>query len=512
MATAKRAKIDKNAKRSTQTYHNYIGGEWVKSSSGEWFDNVNPADTTDIVGRFPKSNEDDVNRAVEAAKNAATRWRRTPAPKRAEILFKLGEILRESKEQFTLEMTREMGKVTKEAGGDVQEAIDCTYYTAGEGRRLHGFTTPAEMPNKFAMCVRQPVGICGLITPFNFPMAIPSWKLIPALVCGNTVVIKSGEDVPLSTINLVKSCEKAGIPKGVVNVVNGFGDAGAALVGHKDIRLISFTGSTDTGRKIAEQCARDNRIVSLEMGGKNAIIVMDDADVDNAVEGSLWGAFGTSGQRCTASSRLVVHKKVYKKFCDKLVERVKQLRVGNGLNAKTDVGPVINQRQMEKILGYIEIGKNVDKATLACGGNRLTKGDYGKGYFIEPTVFTNVKPGMRIEQEEIFGPVTCVIPFSTLDEAIDIVNGVKYGLSSAIYTQDVNHAFYAMQELYTGICYVNSATIGAEVHLPFGGTKGTGNGHREAGTQVLDIFSEWKSLYIDYSGKLQKAQIDAVEI
>jgi len=512
MATAKRAKIDKNAKRSTQTYHNYIGGEWVKSSSGEWFDNVNPADTTDIVGRFPKSNEDDVNRAVEAAKNAATRWRRTPAPKRAEILFKLGEILRESKEQFTLEMTREMGKVTKEAGGDVQEAIDCTYYTAGEGRRLHGFTTPAEMPNKFAMCVRQPVGICGLITPFNFPMAIPSWKLIPALVCGNTVVIKSGEDVPLSTINLVKSCEKAGIPKGVVNVVNGFGDAGAALVGHKDIRLISFTGSTDTGRKIAEQCARDNRIVSLEMGGKNAIIVMDDADVDNAVEGSLWGAFGTSGQRCTASSRLVVHKKVYKKFCDKLVERVKQLRVGNGLNAKTDVGPVINQRQMEKILGYIEIGKNVDKATLACGGNRLTKGDYGKGYFIEPTVFTNVKPGMRIEQEEIFGPVTCVIPFATLDEAIDIVNGVKYGLSSAIYTQDVNHAFYAMQELYTGICYVNSATIGAEVHLPFGGTKGTGNGHREAGTQVLDIFSEWKSLYIDYSGKLQKAQIDAVEI
>ncbi|MEP7074695.1 MAG: aldehyde dehydrogenase family protein [Acidobacteriota bacterium] len=512
MATPKRAKIDKNAKRSTQTYHNCIGGEWVKSSSGEWFDNVNPADTTDVVGRFPRSNADDVNKAVEAAKNAATRWRRTPAPKRAEILFRLGEVLRENKDQFTREMTREMGKVTKEAGGDVQEAIDCTYYTAGEGRRLHGFTTPAEMPNKFAMCVRQPVGICGLITPFNFPMAIPSWKLIPALVCGNTVVIKSGEDVPLSTINLVKSCEKAGIPKGVINVVNGFGDAGAALVGHKDVRLISFTGSTDTGRIIAENCARENKIVSLEMGGKNAIIVMDDADVDNAVEGSLWGAFGTSGQRCTASSRLVVHKKVYKKFCEKLVERVKQLRVGNGLNAKTEVGPVINARQMDKILAYIEIGKNEDKATLACGGNRLTKGDYGKGYFIEPTVFTNVKPGMRIEQEEIFGPVTCVIPFSTLDEAIDIVNGVKYGLSSAIYTQDVNHAFYAMQELYTGICYVNSATIGAEVHLPFGGTKGTGNGHREAGTQVLDIFSEWKSLYIDYSGKLQKAQIDAVEI
>lgn len=512
MATAKQAKITKKTKTSTKTYHNYIGGEWAKAASGEWFDNVNPADTTDIVGRFPRSNEDDVNRAVEAAKSAATKWRRTPAPKRAEILFKLGEILRENKHEFTLEMTREMGKVTKEAGGDVQEAIDCTYYTAGEGRRLHGFTTPAEMPNKFAMCVRQPVGLCGLITPFNFPMAIPSWKLIPALVCGNTVVIKSGEDVPLSTINLVRSCEKAGIPKGVINVVNGFGDAGAALVGHEDVRLISFTGSTDTGRIIAEQCARENKIVSLEMGGKNAIIVMDDADVDNAVEGSLWGAFGTSGQRCTASSRIVVHKKVYKKFCEKLVERVKQLRVGNGLNSKTDVGPVINARQMDKILGYIEIGKNEDKATLACGGNRLTKGDLARGYFIEPTVFTNVKPGMRIEQEEIFGPVTSVVPFSTLDEAIDTVNGVKYGLSSAIYTQDVNHAFYAMQELYTGICYVNSATIGAEVHLPFGGTKATGNGHREAGTQVLDIFSEWKSLYVDYSGKLQKAQIDAVEI
>lgn len=502
----------KSNKTTVKKYYNYIGGEWVKSSSGEWFDNVNPADTTDVVGRFPVSNADDVNAAVDAAKNAATRWRRTPAPKRAEILFTLGEILRKNKDQFTQQMTREMGKVLKEAGGDVQEAIDCTYYTAGEGRRLHGFTTPAEMPNKFAMCVRQPVGLCGLITPFNFPMAIPSWKLIPALVCGNTVVIKSGEDVPLSTINLIKSCEEAGIPAGVVNVVNGYAEPGEALVAHKDVRLISFTGSTSTGRIIAEQCARDNKIVSLEMGGKNAIIVMDDADVDNAVEGSLWGAFGTSGQRCTASSRLIVHKKIYKKFCEKLVARVKQLRVGNGLDPKTDVGPVINHQAMEKIHGYIEIGKNHDKATLACGGGIMTKGAYKNGYFIEPTVFTDVKRGMRIEQEEIFGPVTSVVPFSTLDEAIDIVNGVQYGLSSAIYTQDVNHAFYAMQELYTGICYVNSATIGAEVHLPFGGTKGTGNGHREAGTQVLDIFSEWKALYVDYSGKLQKAQIDEVEI
>ncbi|HMQ02379.1 MAG TPA: aldehyde dehydrogenase family protein [Pyrinomonadaceae bacterium] len=510
MAKAKEAKIKRP---SVKTYYNYIGGEWVKSVTGEWFENVNPADTTDIIGRFPRSGAEDVNAAVGAAAEAADRWRRTPAPKRAELLFNLAEIIRDNKDRYTQEMTREMGKVLKEAGGDVQEAIDCTYYTAGEGRRLHGFTTPAEMPNKFAMCVRQPVGLCGLITPFNFPMAIPSWKLIPALVCGNTVVIKSGEDVPLSALNLVKACESAGIPKGVVNLVNGHGaDVGPALVGHKDVRLISFTGSTETGRIIAEQCARENKIVSLEMGGKNAIIVMADADIDNAVEGALWGAFGTSGQRCTASSRLVVHKKIYKKFCAKLVEKAKALRVGNGLDPKTEVGPVIHEDAMQKILGYVHIGKSIDKATLACGGTQLNKGDFAKGWFVEPTVFTDVKPGMRTEQEEIFGPVTCVIPFSTLDEAIEIVNGVKYGLSSAIYTQDVNNAFYAMQELYTGICYVNSATIGAEVHLPFGGTKATGNGHREAGTQVLDIFSEWKSLYVDYSGKLQKAQIDEVEV
>ncbi|MEZ5428626.1 MAG: aldehyde dehydrogenase family protein [Pyrinomonadaceae bacterium] len=506
-------KNSKTTKQSIKRYYNYIGGEWVKSASGEWFENVNPADKSDVIGRFPASNAEDVNRAVAAAKETAGRWRRTPAPRRAEILFRLGEILRKNKQRYSEEMTREMGKVLKETGGDVQEAIDCTYYTAGEGRRLHGFTTKAEMPNKYAMCERQPVGICGLITPFNFPMAIPSWKLIPALVCGNTVVLKSGEDVPLSALNLVKACEEAGIPKGVVNLVNGHGaEVGEPLVKHEDVRLISFTGSTDTGRIIAEQCARDNKIVSLEMGGKNAIIVMDDADIDNAVEGSLWGAFGTSGQRCTASSRLVVHKKVYKKFAEKLVEKAKQLRVGNGLDEKTEVGPVINQQAVEKIINYIEIGQKEDKAKLACGGNRLNKGAHKNGYFIEPTVFTNVSRNMRIAQEEIFGPVVSVIPFSTLEEAIDIVNDVKYGLSSAIYTQDVNQAFYAMQELYTGICYINSATIGAEVHLPFGGTKGTGNGHREAGTQVLDIFSEWKAIYVDYSGKLQKAQIDEVEI
>ncbi len=512
-ALAKKARSNKSSARTrANTYHNYINGQWVPSSSGEWSENRNPADSRDLIGRFPQSSQDDVDEAVAAARQAFDGWRRTPAPKRAELLFKLGEILIRNKQQFTADMTREMGKVLKEAGGDVQEAIDCTYYTAGEGRRLHGFTTPAEMPNKFAMCVRQPVGLCGLITPWNFPMAIPSWKMIPALVCGNTVIIKPAEDTPLSTYNLVKACEEAGIPPGVVNLVMGDGSVvGSRLTDHPAVRLISFTGSTDTGRLVASACADRNAICSLEMGGKNAIMVMEDADVDNAVEGAIWGAFGTSGQRCTASSRLIVHKKVYKQFSNKLVERAKALRIGNGADPKVDVGPVINQDAVEKITNYIDVGQFEDGATLACGGRRLTKGDYGHGYFIEPTVFTDVAPDMRIAQEEIFGPVTAVIPARSLDEAIEIANGVQYGLSAAIYTQDVNRAFHAMNEMYTGIFYVNSSTIGAEVHLPFGGTKGTGNGHREAGTQVLDIFSEWKSVYVDYSGTLQRAQIDNVE-
>ena len=501
------------SRQEVKSYQNYIGGEWVDSASGESFENINPADTRDVIGRFPLSTRQDVNDAVNAAQEAFNRWRRTPAPRRAEILFRLGEILIRDKESFAADMTREMGKVLKEAGGDVQEAIDCTYYTAGEGRRLHGFTTPAEMPDKFAMCVRQPVGLCGLITPWNFPMAIPSWKLIPALVCGNTVVIKPAEDTPLSTYNLVKACEEAGIPPGVVNLVTGYGETvGATLTTHPALRLIAFTGSTETGRLVASACADRNAICSLEMGGKNVIMVMEDADIDLAVEGAVWGAFGTSGQRCTASSRLVVHKKIYKQFSKKLVERAQGLRVGNGADPRTDMGPVINAEAIEKIRGYIDIGQDEDGATLACGGRRLSKGDYSRGYYIEPTVFTDVAADMRIAQEEIFGPVTAVIPANSLEEAIDIGNGVRYGLSASIYTQDVNRAFHAMNEMYTGIFYVNASTIGAEVHLPFGGTKATGNGHREAGTQVLDIFSEWKSVYVDYSGKLQRAQIDEVEI
>ena len=499
-------------KVKAEEYRNYIAGEWVAPSSGSYIENRNPADTRDMVGRFPASNAEDVDRAVSAAADAFNKWRKTPAPRRAEILFTAGEILIKRKEEFARAMTREMGKVVKETSGDVQEAIDMTYFIAGEGRRLHGYTTKAELPNKYAMCSREPIGACGLITPWNFPMAIPSWKIMPALICGNTVVIKPAEDTPLSTYNLVEACEEAGVPAGVLNVVSGLGEeAGAPLVGHPAVRLISFTGSTQVGRIVGQAAAANDKIVSLEMGGKNVVMIMEDADLDLAVEGVLWGAFGTSGQRCTAASRVVVHKKVAKKFTAMLVERTQGLKLGNGLNDKTDVGPVINQDAVNKILGYIEIGKNEDHAKLLCGGKRAERGDLKYGYFIEPTVFAGVEPNMRIAQEEIFGPVVSVIECRDLDHAIDIANGVRYGLSASIYTKDTNRAFRAMEDVQTGIFYVNASTIGAEVHLPFGGTKATGNGHREGGTQVLDIFSEWKAVYVDYSGKLQRAQIDTVE-
>jgi aldehyde dehydrogenase (NAD+) len=500
------------AKVKSVNYHNYIAGEWIQPRSGSYIENRNPADNRDLIGRFPASSAADLDLAVDAASEALKEWRKVPAPRRAEILFRAGEILIQRKEECARSMTREMGKVLKEARGDVQEAIDMTYFIAGEGRRLHGFTTKAELPNKYAMCTREPVGVCGLITPWNFPMAIPSWKLMPALVCGNTAILKPAEDTPLSTYNLVSACVEAGVPKGVVNIVSGIGeDIGAALVNHPGVRLISFTGSTEVGRQVGQATAARDKICSLEMGGKNVVMIMEDADLDLAVEGVLWGGFGTTGQRCTAASRVVVHRKVARKFTNALVSGVRRLRLGNGLNDKTDVGPVINHDAVDKILGYIEVGRKEDGAKMLCGGRRIEKGDLKYGYFIEPTVFSGVDPRMRIAQEEIFGPVVSILECKDLDHAISIANGTRYGLSASIYTADVNRACKAMEDVETGIFYVNASTIGAEVHLPFGGTKATGNGHREGGTQVLDVFSEWKAVYVDYSGRLQRAQIDTSE-
>ena len=493
---------------SPRLFKNFINGEWVESRSGKAYENRNPANQDELVGMFVSSTAEDVNAAVEAAKEAYKTWRLVPAPKRAEILYRAAELLLQRKEELSKDMTREMGKVLAETRGDVQEAIDMTYYMAGEGRRLFGQTTPSELPNKFAMSIRQSIGVCGMITPWNFPMAIPSWKMMPALVSGNTVVLKPAEDTPLSSYHLIQVLTEAGIPRGVVNLVSGDGPmAGAPLSRHKDVPVVSFTGSSAVGRIIAEACAPDFKHCSLEMGGKNIIIVMDDANLDLAVDGAIWGGFGTSGQRCTAASRVAVHKGVYREFISRFVERAKSLRVGDGLDSKIDMGPCINEQQLKTVMSYVEVGKN-EGAKLLAGGNRLEGSAHAKGWFHEPTVFGDCAPQMRIAQEEIFGPVVSVIPVDDFDQAIEVANGVAYGLSASIYTRNVNRAFQAIRDLYTGIVYVNAPTIGAETHLPFGGTKQTGNGHREAAVAAIDFFTEWKTLYIDYSDKLQRAQID----
>src|SRR6202142_2977777 len=451
----------------TTVYKNFIDGRWVESSTGETFENRNPADTREVVGIFQKSGKADVDAAVEAAKNAYAKWRLVPAPRRAEIVYRATGMLIERKEEYSRDMTREMGKVLNETRGDVQEAIDTAYYMAGEGRRLFGPTTPSELPNKFAMAIRTPIGVCGMIAPWNFPMAIPSWKLLPAIVCGNTCVIKPAQDTPLSTFNLVRVLADAGVPKGVINIVTGFGPSvGTPLTEHPDVLAISLTGSSAVGRIVGVIAAQSFKHCSLELGGKNPMIVLRDANLDLAVEGGLWGGFGTTGQRCTAPSRIIVQKGIYGEFVERYVERARRLKVGNGLDETVEMGPAINEKQLQTDLNYVEIGKN-EGAKLVCGGNRLDQGDYQYGWFMEPTVFTDVDPKMRIAQEEIFGPVVSIIPCDDLEDAIEIANGIEYGLSSALYTKDVNKAFSAIRDLEAGITYINAPTIGAEVHLPF---------------------------------------------
>lgn len=496
---------------AAKTYLNLIGGKFVPSRTGKTFENINPARTDDIVGIFQASGPEDVNDAVTAAAEAWKKWRLVPAPKRAEILYRAGEILMQRKEQYARDMTREMGKVLTETRGDVQEAIDTAFYMAGEGRRLFGQTTPSELQDKFAMSVRMPVGVCAMITPWNFPMAIPSWKLLPALVCGNTCVIKPAQDTPLSTFNLVQALVDAGLPPGVVNIVTGSGSTvGAPLVEHPLVRAVSFTGSSEVGRSVGEAAARHYKPCSLEMGGKNAMVVMDDANLDLALDGALWGAFGTTGQRCTATSRIIVHRAVADEFTSKLVARSNALKIGDGLDESVQMGPQVNRSQIETSTRYCEIAR-LEGATMLSGGAPLTDGSLAKGHFFAPTVFSQVTPNMRIAQEEVFGPVISVLTCSSFDEAIDMANCIPYGLSTALYSRDVNRAFRAMRDLEAGITYINAPTIGAEVHLPFGGVKQTGNGHREGGTGAIDFYTTWKACYIDYSDKLQRAQIDTGE-
>ncbi|GMB09507.1 aldehyde dehydrogenase [Thermolongibacillus altinsuensis] len=496
-----------NDRGHVKSYLNFIDGEWVPSVSGKFSTNVNPA-TGEILGKAPQSTKEDVDRAVLAAKKAQKSWRLVPAPERAEVLYEVARLLKERKEELAQILTSEMGKVISEARGEVQEAIDMAYYMAGEGRRLFGDTVPSELRNKFAMSVRVPVGIAGLITPWNFPIAIASWKSLPALVAGNAVVWKPASETPFIAGEFVKIYQEAGLPKGLMNLVFGSGGVvGNAIVDHPDIDIISFTGSNEVGRQINERAGRLLKRTSLEMGGKNAVTVLEDADLDLAVDGIIWSAFGTSGQRCTACSRVIVHEAVKEELEQKLVKRIAELKIGNGLDEEVNVGPVINRSSLKKIDEYVKIGIK-EGAKLLCGGKILTDGELEKGHYYAPTLFTDVKPSMTIAKEEIFGPVTSIIPVKSLEEAIEVNNSVEFGLSSSIFSRDVNRVFQAMRDFDTGIVYVNAGTTGAEIHLPFGGTKGTGNGHRDSGVAALDVYTEWKSIYVDYSGKLQRAQID----
>lgn len=487
--------------------NNFIGGSWQNAGGADYTAVTNPA-TGEELAQVRLSTKTDVDSAVEAAKKAQKSWALVPAPKRADYLYAIGNLMKEKKEHLAQVLTKEMGKVIEEGRGEVQEGIDMAFYMAGEGRRLVGETVPSELQDKFAMSVRAPIGVVGLITPWNFPVAIATWKSFPAIVAGNTFIWKPATETPMMAYEMAKIFEEVGLPDGVANIVFGSGsEVGTAMIEHPDVRVISFTGSTETGRHVAETGGRHLKKVSLEMGGKNAVIVMDDADIDLAVEGILWSAFGTAGQRCTACSRVIVHKDVKEELEEKLLASMKHLTIGNGLDESVKIGPVINAKAIEKIEKYVGIGKD-EGAKLLAGGNVLTDGDLANGHYFEPTLFTDVKWDSRLAQEEIFGPVVSLIEIGSLEEAIEVNNSVIFGLSSSIFSKDVNTIFRAQRDLDTGIVYVNAGTTGAEIHLPFGGTKGTGNGHRDSGVAALDVFTEWKSIYVDYSGKLQRAQID----
>ncbi|MFI5262138.1 MAG: aldehyde dehydrogenase family protein [Candidatus Limnocylindrales bacterium] len=490
-------------------FGNFIDGAWRPSGTGRSFASHDPADARVIIGRFAASDAADVAAAVLAASDAFPSWRRTPAPRRGELLYAFAALLAEHKERLARALTAEMGKILPEARGDVQEAIDIAYLMAGEGRRLFGDTVPSELPEKWAMSVREPIGVAGLITPWNFPIAIPAWKMMPALIAGNTVVWKPASDTPHCAVLFVELLARAGLPPGVVNLVTGSGEeAGVPLVTNPDVPVLSFTGNGDNGRHIAGLAARRLKRVSLELGGKNGIIVLADADLDLAVEGIVWSAFGTTGQRCTACSRVIVEASVADALVERLAGRAASLRLGHGLDGSTDVGPLINAGAVEKVSAYAALAGR-DGQRLVTGGAAVRDEDrLAHGNFFAPTIVDHVQPMSRLGQEEVFGPLLSIIRVTDYDAAVTALNQTPFGLSAAIFTRDVQRAFQAMHDLQAGLVYINAGTIGAETHLPFGGTKGTGNGHREAGHAALDTFTEWKSIYVDYSGRLQRAQID----
>jgi alpha-ketoglutaric semialdehyde dehydrogenase len=498
------------AEEKIMAFRNFIGGEWTDAQSGEAFAKVNPA-TGEEIGRFAASDAGDARAAIESARDSFARWNALPAPSRGEIMLRFAEILQDRKEELARIETEEMGKILAESRGDVQEGIDTAHLALGESRRLFGRTVPSELPNKLCMTTRRPHGVAALITPWNFPAALPCWKLIPALLCGNAVVFKPSRDAPHTGARLVECLLEAGVHPGAVNLLQGPGSkVGDTLCTHEAVGVVSFTGSVGVGRSIGEKAGGLLKKTSLELGGKNGLIVMDDANLDLALDSALWGAFGTSGQRCTATSRLIVHETIHDEFVARLVERTDAMKVGNGLDESVDMGPLVSERQREKVAEYVKIGRD-EGATLACGGEACRGENCDKGFFHRPTVFTDVSPAMRIAREEIFGPVTAVLKVRNLDEAVEVMNDTEFGLASGIYTQDINTAMQAVARIDTGVVNVNNPTIGAECHLPFGGVKNTGNGHREGGWGAYDVFSVEHTVYIDFSGKLQKAQMDSHE-
>jgi aldehyde dehydrogenase (NAD+) len=484
-----------------QVYQNFIGGQWKSARSGETFLSTNPARTSEIIGHYQKSSRADLEDAVTAARQAQPAWEATPAPVRGEIFYRAAQILERRREELAELTTREMGKILRETRGDVQTAIDVAKFIAGEGRRSEGEAFPSALPDKLCLTLRHPLGVVGIITPWNFPLAIPAWKTFPALLAGNTVVLKPASDTPLLALKLAEVLQEAGLPAGVFNVLTGPGGSlGDALASHKDVNMISLTGSTEVGKHVGEICGRDLRRCALELGGKNAVIVLDDADLESAVAGISWAAFGTTGQRCTATSRVIVQRGVLKSFTERLAAAAEKLRVGDGLHPETEMGPLVNMGRVKAVDAYTAIGKS-EGATLVTGGEALNEDQFSEGAFYKPTIFTEVTPAMRIAREEIFGPFVSIIPVDSFDEAINVANATEYGLSTAIFTEDSRLTFRAMRALQSGLVYINSGTTGSEIHLPFGGMKASGNGHRELGAVSVDEFSETKSIFICYPEK-----------
>ena len=483
-----------------ETYNNFIGGRWVPAKAGATYKITNPAKKDTVLGEFQFSSDDDAQQAIAAAADALESWAETPAPSRAAVLFRALNIFERRADEMARSITTEEGKPLADAQGEVKRAMNIIEYAAGEGRRMFGYTTPSELPSTIAYTVRRPVGVMAIITPWNFPLAIPAWKIAPALICGNTLVFKPASSTPMTAVKLVEIFEEAGVPPGVLNLVTGPGSSvGNTLVESPDVKGISFTGSTEIGTGIYTEGARSLKKVQCEMGGKNAVILLADADLDKALGGIVQAAFGSTGQRCTATSRVIVEEAIYEEFMEQLVERTGKLKIGDGMDPEVDVSPLASESQFETVTGYIGIGTE-EGARLVYGGNALSGGIYDDGYYVEPTIFTDVDPSMRIAQEEIFGPVLTVFKAKDLGDAIEISNSVKFGLSSSVYTRDLTQAFEYVNTVETGMVHINSPTLGGEVHLPFGGLKSSGVGHREQGVAAVEFFSEVITVYVDYAG------------